>query len=452
MKIFKISTIILLSIVFILSIINLSSKIYSPTEHLDESSWLHNAYFYKLFFLDKDTSNPNWVNFIAYDQPPVGKYILGFALHANNKIIDSIGGEMTWHNNVTKYIFKSGLENKINKDTPDIKNLIDYSDSLLAQIKISPITNIDSNDLYTGRITIFIFGILASIVAIIIGWYISKEITVGLLAGLLLINNPVTSPGFEQVLPDSIWCFFILVSILGLILLFNELQNRNRLRNIIFLSILIGLSISLAIGTKLIAVYIIPVIILIFIIKLTFRNTFPQFKIQLISLLLIFSTFSIFFILLNPFLYHDQFNNLLKMANHRELIIKIQTLVQDPSINSISERFYAISKYGIFLGYDLDSWIKKTVGIFYIFIFIVGIWEIAKMSILERKNKLIGPAIIISSCFIITYIIIAPSIHMQWERYFLPLVICNIFIFSIGTKRTIQLIKDGTKFILSRYS
>src|SRR4030042_127909 len=48
--------------------------------HGDENYWLRNTKYFKLFYMDQAITSEEWKNFDAYDQPPVGKYIIGLAL------------------------------------------------------------------------------------------------------------------------------------------------------------------------------------------------------------------------------------------------------------------------------------------------------------------------------------------------------------------------------------
>lgn len=87
--------IVLLVAIFYPFLHNLASRSFYP----DESHWVHTSKYFKLFFLDHDYFNEQWKEFDVYDQPSIGRYIMGFSIlvtgHADK--FDYIQNMQTWN-------------------------------------------------------------------------------------------------------------------------------------------------------------------------------------------------------------------------------------------------------------------------------------------------------------------------------------------------------------------
>jgi hypothetical protein len=84
-----------LELLFILLIIMgelkvLEERKYLPVYDSDELSWIFTGYYFNLYFLRFDLFHPDWNDYEAFDQPPLGKYIVGGALYFKGYTIDSL--------------------------------------------------------------------------------------------------------------------------------------------------------------------------------------------------------------------------------------------------------------------------------------------------------------------------------------------------------------------------
>ena len=449
----------------------LYTTIDSARKNIDESYWMHSTYFYHLFFQERDFFNKDWYNFISYDQPPVGKYILGFALDvSNHKVADTSGGLMDWYINVPKdfpmvypisQVKKRLSELVDNYGLASDRRMLGYSYFLLEQIqnpkKATPFT---LQDYGIGRMTVFLFAILATALLVAIGSYVSRYLFVGILAGLVFLSNNVTIPAFQQVLTESICCFFVLSSLLILFQLFRELSIKGGSRKkIIAFSVLEGLFLALALGTKFITTYMAVTVVLVFMTSVLFeviqsrktRNEFltKQIVLRVSLLILILASAFAFFVLLNPFLYPNPIGNTLKMAGHRLTFIKMQSRLQSSALHYFSEKVGTIYREGILLGYNFHNLLEKLL---YIFVLIVGAGVLIKKSLNELSEGSLGLHTIVLLWVAATFIVNGLIIHMSWARYYIPFVMCTVLVLALGAERIINVLNIHTLVLKDSHS
>lgn len=424
---------VVLVLLFFVRIGVLYSTIDIAPSFIDESFWMHGTYFYHLFFQERDFFNKDWYNFISYDQPPLGKYILGFALHvSNHKVADTGGGLMNW----LRYIANNWLEKRLSYlvskyNLASDRKLLEHNHSLLEQTK-NPIkaTLFSREDYRVGRITVFIFAVIAAVLLIIIGTCVFKSLFAGMLAGVVFLSNGITIPVFQQIFVDSICCFFVLSALFILLRLFHELSIGEKLqKKVIALSVLEGLFLSFALSTKFITMYMAAAVVLVFIMSILFGR---RVILRVGILILILASAFAFFVLLNPFLYPNPIGNTIKMAEYRHTIMKTQSRVQWPTIGSFSERIRVIYRDGILLRYNFHKLPEK---ILYLFVFIVGAGTLAKRSLNELSAGRFGSHTILLLWIAATFIVNGLLVNMQWDRYFIPFAMCTVLILALGAER-----------------
>ena len=196
------------------------NKIDAHPIHGDEIGWLLSTKFFTLFFIDHDISNEQWKKAFSYDQPPVGRYIIGFAL-----TIAGYGNNLKELDNLTWDYTKSEDWNKKYGTMP--------SDDIL----------------YVGRLTMALFG---SFTCFLIYWIGKKifEPRVGIIASLLLAFNPGILLWSPRVMTDALLLFFLTANLSLLIIFYKNFLKRNY-KKTLFFAIAIGINTFLAAGTKL---------------------------------------------------------------------------------------------------------------------------------------------------------------------------------------------------------
>lgn len=161
------------------------SNLGSRRFHGDESHWLHSTKYFKLFFIDRDFGNRQWQEGLAFDQPPVGKYILGFAL-----LLAGYGSRIEELANMNLWEFSRGREWNV------------------SQGRIPP-----KEMLLVGRYAMAIMGSLACLLLYCVGRMIFN-MRVGLMAALLLAFNPLMLLCSQRAMTDAPLIFFFTACIL----------------------------------------------------------------------------------------------------------------------------------------------------------------------------------------------------------------------------------------------
>ena len=455
----NILTVLLMSLLF-LRVYVLYLTIDTARSHPDEEYWMQSTYFYHLFIQEKDVSNKDWDNFISYDQPPVGKYVLGFSLDtSHHQVALTNGGLKNWYNFAVKNWFVPKLKylSIKSKHSEDLRN-IRYAYFLIRETKDPRrATHFMKRDYHAGRVGMLMVGVLATGLLIVMVSFVLKNIVLGLLSGLIFLNNSMVVPTFQQILIDPICCFFILSSLLVLFWLFHELFINERLRSkIILLSILEGGLLAFAVGTKFITTYMIVTVGLVFITSILIEivKSWKLMKpllirpiiLRLSILILIGLSTGIFFVLLNPFLYHNTIDNAIKMAQHRFIFMEMQQNIHFASIRNFEERIATIYEWGVLLDYTFHNIFEF---ILYNIIFLVGLVVLVKRSLDELVACFIGPMTIVLLWVAASFVINGSMIPIQWERYYIPFVMCTCLILSLGLAVLMKAIGRAIKIVFS---
>ena len=186
----------------------------------DESEWVHMGKFFWIFFIDKDFENPEWHEYFALTQPPVVKYLIGFALYASGHKKDEIrlgwNFGKSYHWNITHGRFPR------------------------------------QDHLRVARLTMGIFGGLVGVVFYFIGRKVC-HLWAGLIACLLWALNPSALLFTRRAVRDGPLLFFLFSTLLiNLWLVSHFCRNRPiSYFKTLGLSFLAGISLFLAAGTKL---------------------------------------------------------------------------------------------------------------------------------------------------------------------------------------------------------
>lgn len=404
------------AIVFILSIIILIPFLYnleSRSFHGDENLWLRDTTYFKLFFINKDLRNKHWMASPAIDQPPIGKYVIGFALllAGYRSRLDELALMEPWN------FSKDYNWNVLHGGMPPKEILL------------------------VGRYTMAIIGSVACLLLYCFGRMIFN-IRVGTIAAILLAFNPLMLLCSQRVMSDAPLIFFLIANTL-LIMFFYNFILKQKSRKTLFISGLIGLTIALATGTKLngglTGIVFLAFCIYLIIIKVWQYKTSKDIPLSVLAILkkdyqvkiiligLLISIFiSIFvFITLNPYLYQKPMKGSLDMLKFRSEVVKGQQKVEPQNtITSIGQKFYFVIRRTLLPGIyaTLNSILKIPIDfiLFFIGLFILIYKE--GRNLLNDKRPSYGSIPILWT--IITFILIMAWIPLDWDRYYLPVVPC----------------------------
>jgi hypothetical protein len=413
-------------ILFTIVLMPFLSNLESQRFHGDENLWLHSTKYFKLFFIDRDFGNRQWKEWLAFDQPPVGKYILGFAL-----LLAGYGGRMEELANMNLWDFSRNYKWNV------------------SQGRIPP-----KEMLLVGRYAMAIMGSLACMLLYCIGKMIFN-IRVGIMAALLLAFNPLMLLCSQRAMTDAPLIFFLTANTLFIMFFYNVFL-KEKMRKAFFLAGLIGLNIALSTGTKLngglAAIVFAAFCIYLIIIKVwqyrsskdVLPNTFAtlkkdhQVKMILMSLLIsIFISISVF-IGLNPYLYHRPLKGPFVMLFHRMEVVKGQQKGIGPAITSIGQKVHFVIQKTLIPGNyaTLSSIFKIPIDLI---LFLIGLFILTYKEgkhLLKDRRPTCHSIIIIWA--ILTFVLIMAWIPLDWNRYYLPVVPCVAMVTGYGIDRMIS--------------
>jgi hypothetical protein len=416
----------------------LGSTLESVPRHVDESCWLQNAYFYNLFFVQRDFSNPSWKSFISYDQPPLAKYVLGAALHVfNGRLVTDPGGIMAWHKQFVDGPFEQGLDRRSVMSTQVGQGAKGYNDFMRAHIEGQPVRSLADDDYLAGRGVMFFFTLLTIACLIVLSYELCRRIIPGLIGAIVLISNPVTIPTFQQAMADAMSSFFVLAAILLLVRVIRTIQGPKPGKRARYIyAVMLGATLGLAMSTKFITSYVVVTVAVVYAVVTVVNcvraasiSTFGERTGEFLSIL---TSAAVVFVGLNPFLYHDTMAALHKMVIHREMLMHIQWLTQWPPISSPLDRVDTIYREGVLLGFSFDSVYLTPLLAVYLICWMLGIVVITLRSILEIRGGNIGVHAIVGLWIVVTFALNGTNVHMKWDRYFIPFVMASTVCLSSG--------------------
>jgi len=402
--------------------------------HGDENYWLRNTRYFKLFYMDKAIDSEEWKQFDAYDQPPVGKYIIGLAL-----LLTGQGDKIRDLQKMTRWDFAKYDWNFSHGAVPPEKLL-----------------NI-------ARFTMALLGAFTCLLIYYIGRK-SLSVKAGVIASLLLAYNPVMLAWSRRAMTDAPILFFLADNIL-LMMFFYESFLKQRMRATFALTVFIGINGALATGTKLnggltaitfASFCVLIVITEIIQYKKSGRSGADKFKmaknIKIIVISLLISAFIAIFVFvgMNPHLYNQPYKKTVDMVKHRILVTQNQQRDNSElALTSLSEKFISVIKRTMFPGnYAVLGNIFKIPLDLALFIFGLIIVVYAEIEYFIKNNKLSLKSIIIL-WFFVTFIGMGIWLPLDWDRYYLPIIMCVAVITGYGLS---EIIGKFFRFLLLRKS
>jgi|GEM_PF-4774589 len=390
--------------------INVSqAKRYFPNDiHSDEPNWA--AYSYLTFYLiavQGKIHHDVWL--LAHPHtgmtPATGKFIIGAYLYAN--------GINAWNPKIALYDNKHTMEwNKVHGFLPDFESI------------------------RSGRKLIAFFGVG---VCLFVGLILSRiSISASWTAPLLLFFHPLFSYLSSHVLMDMIALFFSCFSFWAFLRADESCVEGKSNRKTVLFSILSGIALATAVGTKmrelLTAFFFIAVFLLICIRKLLAVGCKKETDhLDPIIFLLIWLSSSIFFILTNPGFYSDPTRTIALFLNLGEFHTnEMRTLYPALALRTFGDKTQAVFEvafkdYGFFNNTFLIEIPLIIAGIYALF---------AKC---RSKNSIQARASIPIGIFL--FIIIFGNglwLPLRFERYFLPFVFCFLILEALAIDDVIK--------------
>lgn len=415
-------------IIFIILSIPFFRKIESQDFHGDENYWFIASKYFKLFFVDRDFRNKAWEDRLAYEEPPVGPYIIGLALSV------------------------SGYGDKI-KELGEMRRwdfLKDY-DWNVAAGAMPP-----KEVLCVARLTMAILGILTCLLIYWIGKKIFNART-GLIAALLLAYNPLMLSCSSRAMTDAPLLFFLTVNLVLMVFFYRSFLKNNLLGTLVF-SGLIGINIALAAGTKLNGA-LNAIIFGSFCIFVVFMKTLrrriqrdspgvdntdklranKEINIILISLLIAGVTAISVFTIMNPYLYDQPLKGSINMVTFRMELARGQQELFGGGLTSLGQKAFFVIYRTLFPGNNVILGnIFKVHFDFLLFLLGLGLLLYGEAEYLLKNYRPSLRSIIL----IWIAVIFAGTIGwipLDWDRYYLPVVPCIAMMMGFSIDRVIAI-------------
>jgi hypothetical protein len=287
-----------------------------PVYDSDEVSWIFAGYYFNLYFLRFDFFNSDWSDYDAFDQPPLGKYIVGGALYLKGYTIDSLEPKRFLNKHVP-LVNPQKYFDLVTPKVPNPKIVIPFTRSV-------------------------IFGFALSALLLI---YFSVRILYGvvpaLISTLLIISNPIFHHVSTRILGDPILLFFFSLFVLLCVLYLKPKNN--------FYIVFAFIASSFAFLTKLNGIVLVFSLITVFLIK----NKFSISKQDCKCLMIGFIAFLLISILLNPVFINTGIKAIGEMVEIRfSAFRQYQEAWKSLALLSVRERFVTATQV-IFFKYSL---------------------------------------------------------------------------------------------------
>jgi hypothetical protein len=428
-------------------ILHYFSGLKSVPLHLDEWLFMGKSYYFDLLFAKHDIEDPRWFTnnryFSQANQPKLGPYIYGFALHLN-KI-----------NNIELYLKEIKYDNISSVMDPSANQQLVYdSYNWLTSKEGRSFQKI----ILIGRKTSTYFAIASLLMLFHLCIKISGP-TYAFLSLLSVSTHPLFLLVSRRAMTDSMLLFFTLLSLLLIKNQFESIKQNSTLtisnRAVIALrnlalcnpnssiswfrplhafsvnAILTGILIGLALSTKVTGILIIPFLALISLIYLE-KNSFAMHTLRQLAtnLFLTLSTSLIFLVFLHPYLYTNTFQNIFGMFTDR-YEYEVTSTKNEPSrkVNSRLQAFETVYNNLIFHRGTYSLFRHRTLPVNEALLIFGAIMLIHKAKI--SSKKIVSWEIFILSWFFVTFTALIFYLHADWPRYyllaFIPIVLIECY-------------------------
>ncbi|MFC1592113.1 phospholipid carrier-dependent glycosyltransferase [Thermodesulfobacteriota bacterium] len=393
----------------------------------DETRWIHDSKFFKLLFIDRDFTSPLWQSYYSYDQPPVGKYIIGLALLCTgSKRLKHEAWELlqpwTWK--------KSYAWNMRNGALP--------SEALLL----------------TARYAMVFFGILTCLTLYALGRLLFGTVA-GFAAAVLFAFHPLSLRCIPRAMVDPPLLFAMTLAAL-LTALFYRAVLKQRRRQAFSLAAAIGITIGLGAGIKMncgLSAVIFACFCLAVISAAVLRGwsrrrssaaagptARPMIRAVAISLLICAVAAALAFELPNPFLWDKPVGGVVRLFQFRMETVKIQQEVLGPALVSLQDKTFIVFA-GSFLS-GLRHRYRHILHLLMIGLFAAGLLRLCWSEAAHLlRHKRPSYAMVILTWALGTLAGIIVWIPLPWHRYILPVVPCIALLSGYGLQQIILLLR-----------
>ncbi|WP_165232708.1 phospholipid carrier-dependent glycosyltransferase [Aquisphaera insulae] len=225
--------------------------------HPDEAAWVNSSYYFELLARG-ERSHPDWRLLPARESPFVGKFLFGLALRMAGRPVRSFeplaAWHEVWHLPTGTTAWGSGLA-RAEREAVSRR----LSPEARQAVREGRYPFLQAGQLGPPRRVVLGFGMLCAAVVAAIGTRCRGPMT-GLAAGLILAAHRLAIEAYTHALFDMIALAFSALAVLGLIALVGPMRGEpSGLRRMLFVSLITGLMLALAVGTKMNALIVVMV-------------------------------------------------------------------------------------------------------------------------------------------------------------------------------------------------
>lgn len=410
----------------IITVFLLSWYLYTLKEivpfHEDEHVYINRAIFYDLYS-KKDFSSPLWHRYESYDvKLPELIYGMIITKYKKTSVQDyiavvgfntSVTGEDSWnHYYARQYLPMSELPRLI------------YD-------RIEPV-----RIARWGSLALSI-GSLLSLVAI---WLLLDDWLAGLIAVLLLGLHPLYTYATLTAMGDGPLAFFSLLTLLVSLLLSRSARKTGRY---IFLSVLLGVFSGFAVSSKLNGLLSFFYACTASFVCVVQNNSNKRMLHACISMLLILFIGATVVLVINPHLWNSPIHNFLQMGYDRKAIIAFQQgLFPQDALRTPSERVAAVLRwafsrhesYGVFP----IVWQEVALTLVGVFALLCEIYKSYDATFVMSHKR--TSLVLFSAWCLIIAGATTVLIPLDWNRYYLPIVIVVTMVQSFGASFALRTI------------
>lgn len=418
----------LLFLLFYILISSYFTNLKTHRFHIDEYEFIRKSYYFDLFFVKRDLSDPRWYRYDAPAQPKVGPYIYGAALHLagisdieNN--LQSLGfsqfsveGEVWW-----KKFWWQKLDH-LPAGLPPILHPVWLGRNVAVLFSLGAL--------------LLLFLLAAKIRGFLFGW----------VAVFLLGTNSLMFDYGRRAMTDSMQLFFFLANLL-LAFFFSKALKGKDSKNIFLLSVALGLNLALGVGVKISGILSLLFLAALFSLLLILqRHSRKMIRLTIFGSLTLGITFASVFTILHPYLYRNPLPQFVSMftsrmegeSNYQLVYPGTAVASRWQAVTTIVKRTL-VAKTG-YTNFSL-SWFPLD-----LFLFVTGFWFMAKTATkkLTLSRKISGELILLLwTVIVITSL--ALYLHSDWPRYYLPIVAAITITEAYGIVYSLNVLRSAFK-------
>ncbi len=377
--------------------------------HVDEVYWIGSTYYYHLLVEEMDWSHSDWQLLPARENPPIGKYLMG-------GWIDLFGDTITTPDLIGSFYLlfppESGAWGE-NDDYAKRRAVADRVEPGVAEgVRRNQRIPLRSENLRSARGLVLLCGMLCATLICLIGFQCQMRLG-GLLAGLGFAAHPIVIDAYNYALIDIIALTFscLTVSVYIRIAFVDSAGGQRGAWAHRRLSLALSLALAMACGSKMNALVIVALGLLLWLFALGGWARFqsPVSKDVFIIYTGGFTIAFALFVVLNPAFYRDIIDGLFALFYEHDLTQDVQA-TSAHRLHTIPDRYGALGRMVIHSSVLLLS------------VNILALWQGWRIGIVVRHSAPQTKFIVIVYWWCLACALILLWLPFEWERYSLPLI------------------------------